>query len=297
MPSVPASRYRSHVRRRRVAPLEGDVPFSGRVFHGVETSRLSANAPSSGDIEGVVQAINPSTLEWFKQQYPAVFGLLGSDYTLRGKWLGGQSRITRRMPSLVANETHMANVWAIPDSVPEAERNAEFDVVGRMLSSLLHAQSSDWSTESFTYNPTYNGDANFWESGLAARTHYRDEWPEMAARFAASENPLGPDSPAVRAPTAGEVVGETGKKVGTAMLLVIGAALAGLVVWNAYKRKGDREERNASFWGRNAPSFPPPSEGDYLEEEYDVEDDGAGGDIEGDNETELENEGFPEGEV
>lgn len=207
----------------------------GRLYHGIEKSATAAGAPSAETIEAVLKSI-PTAVETLPTQFTDGARMIQQYLPtghLRGSWAGTRTRITRRLNFGSPTEgfiTHASNVWVIPTTVPKEEADKELELVGLLFSKGLLQQSSDWTTEAFTYNPALHGDLDWWRSQAAGRTRYRDEWPEFSARLAPTENPIGPDSPQVRPPTAGEVAGSNIAAVGSGVASA-GSAVKNLVIW------------------------------------------------------------------
>lgn len=90
--------------------------------------------------------------------------------------------------------------------------------------------SDGWEIDVAKLDPGIHGDVAWWQSGAAAQTQTRDDFPQLFGRFDPDENPTGPTSIAThpRAPldgtgaVGGSQTGGSGLLWGVALLTVAG---------------------------------------------------------------------------
>lgn len=125
-------------------------------------------------------------------------------------WVGPGPRITRRtaVGDLWGYLTTLAAVLAVEASTPQ-QAQAIAQQAAQQADNALRGVSNDWVGVSVApYSEAVNGPLSWWQSGQATLTHTRDEFLTGTARLSAYDNPVGPDSAAVRPPTPGEVLGD-----------------------------------------------------------------------------------------
>lgn len=182
-----------------------------QIVHASQHFRWFPNAPTYGAATAALDAI----------QAP-------------GQWIGAP-RVVRS-----ANNAawHIARLWDFGDAAAAAGDAAL--VVGlrdRVLDAMHTLDDSDgWEVDVAKLDPGTHGDVGWWQTGAAAVTRTRDEFPQLAARFDPDENPTGPTSAATqpRAPldgTGAAAQAQTGKAALWAVALV--AIAGGGALWAA----------------------------------------------------------------
>ncbi len=203
-----------------------------------------------------------ASFEYVRSQVETWWAGLGESYTWThpGMW-AGPVRITRRNRGTGYTMT-VACPWFVPGEsdediaahlhtmAPETPLEAfqhrqeqALSEVESQLTDALHGIDAAWQVSSTNYSGAINGDLTWWSSGQAARTRTRFAAPGVFGVAAAVENPVGPDSAALRPATVTETIAEGGRNVfrGAAplVLLVVGTLL---VVQFIGRRQGGARE-------------------------------------------------------
>jgi hypothetical protein len=205
------------------------------VLSAEEDSIWEGNAPTSPTIE---QAFNAAT---------SVVNANGNV-----AWVSPQVRIVRSFTTgaLRANVTRATDVVAV--QAPDAATALGIaQTLGTQLDQQL-ASTGNWqATTVAPFDPAVNGDLSWWSCGgvaltstsvdaCSAVTQTRDQFPELAARFQANENPTGPTSAATHPQTIAGGLQNLGQGVASSVSTV--ALLVGIGVvgwWALSSRKSD----------------------------------------------------------
>lgn len=184
-----------------------------------ERSVLSGNAPTAAEI---AQSFND--------------GLTVAQANVSGlRWVNPRPRVTRIMitGAARANVTRAVGLLEINKDVP-ADQAAQIAVgVGGSVFLKLTLQSSDWSSANVQpYNAGINGPLAWWacvdQSQCASVTLTENQFPELAGRLQADENPIGPTTALTHPETLGNAAQNITSGVSSIMPVLI--AITGLVL-------------------------------------------------------------------
>lgn len=135
----------------------------------------------------------------------------------RGTWVGPRARVVRAWNPFARGKVSVAWLYAWPSAGPWSQ-GAPLRELSRALAdnvaAALGVVGGSWQVATLRYDPALHGPVAWWESGAAAATATRDEWPSLPDGVA-GENPVGPGNAArgvevaaAHTPTAAEVLGE-----------------------------------------------------------------------------------------
>lgn len=178
---------------------------------------LESSAPSA---EAVAQA--------FRDGRPGAASSFG--------WVGPSARVTReaRVGDRFYTRASWLGAWPAEGYDTDAPLASSAEAVRASVAAKLNALVSGWTVTAVPYAPAVNGSLEWWRSGAATATRTRGEFPELAGRLDALENPIGPTT-AESHPSTGRDVAEGAARAASGSLpwLTLGAvALAvGLVAW------------------------------------------------------------------
>lgn len=150
------------------------------------------------------------------------------------RFVGPGPRITRVSQVLLGTVTRVAQPIKVDD--PALDEESARQIVARRLYEKLEALQvlRSWRQVQVTpYNERVSGPLAFWESGQATRSATINESPTVIST-APSENPVGPNDPALRPPSIGEDIEEWARRVGRGAsslmpILYLGGGLLALV--------------------------------------------------------------------
>jgi hypothetical protein len=208
----------------RVRPAGQAGAASYFVVSAEEDSVVQTNAPTSQQIETAFAAALAVVTSAIAAG-PNALGFTGinplANTNASVAWVGPQTRIVRYFVSgaLAANVTKATNVVSITASDPATAQQ-----IAQILSSQLDAQLANigsWQPSTVApYTQAINGDLGWWQctgtaaAQCAAVTQTRDAFPELAARFQANENPVGPTSAATGPLTIAQGISDVAQAVG-----------------------------------------------------------------------------------
>lgn len=184
------------------------------IVAAVERSYFESSAPGSTAIRVAFTKYTPHTNR------------------LLGAWVGPAPRITRRA---ILGQFETTATWLYAwDDTPYTTQNwqALQERVRSAVQDGLAELSSDWGDVTVTpYDPRVNGSVQWWQSGSAAVTRTRDEFPTGAGRLDAPENPTGPTTERTHPSTLGTVLGSGVMPwvLGGAALIFLGPPLIGML--------------------------------------------------------------------
>lgn len=182
------------------------------VAYAEERSQLESSAPTAAAITEALRRVTFSP----------------------GAWLGPAPRVTRVARIGVGFLTRAAWVWQWTTAhTDDAVANVLQDWCRQELGAMPGAA---WTNSVYRFTPALNGTLEWWSSGQAAVTHTRDEFPVLAGRLDAEENPVGPTTNATHPTTAGDAARAVANRVDDWIPWVAGAAI---VLGGAYVLKGD----------------------------------------------------------
>jgi len=175
--------------------------------------------------------------DWFVPAYTDIAAALRSvqfptdpPYT----WVG-PPRVVRRAIAGSGFDTYVTAILQKPDPPPGGRPSTAAQIrsaLGERITRAVQAVDGCFAAVDVApYFDVQNGpDLNWWSSGQAAQTRTRDAYPTLTGRILADENPVGPDTSAVRLPTIGEAGAQIGEgarnAVGSVLLPVAGIGLA-----------------------------------------------------------------------
>jgi len=196
-----------------------------------ESSSLQPNAPTSQQILG---ALAPLAV---------------------GTWVGPAPRVTR---TNYLGDLAFKTTFAWPIDIADA---AQIENARTLIRSNLNTIRNSalapptWGEVAITpYSEVRNGPATFWTDGTASLTRTMDDWSFTTDRLSAPENPIGPNSAAVRNPTVGETLGGAAKdtaegltKIATGVIyvaLAVGVIYLGATYIAKQGMSGSKARRN-----------------------------------------------------
>lgn len=164
----------------------------------------------------VLSATEESIFEAGAPSYEAIRNALTNVRVPSASWVGPGPRVTRRteIGSLWGHDTTFAAVTGVEAPTPQ-QAQAVATQAARQADMALSQISNGWSpVVPQPFAETINGPLSWWQSGQATVSKTRDEFQTFFSRLETYDNPLGPDSRAIRPSTSGEIVGDVGKSLG-----------------------------------------------------------------------------------
>lgn len=165
----------------------------------------------------------------------AILTVLNDAARAGGDWVGPAPRVTKTLHTPSPTQGYWTT-FAWPIDVHEGLLEDRLRAVREGVAYAL-SRIGTWYNLSITpYSESLNGPTDFWTSGNAARTRTRDDFPSGTARLDPDENPIGPNDPETRLPTALDRLGGAADKAvdtiqAVTTLLVVGAVVyAGFLI-------------------------------------------------------------------
>jgi hypothetical protein len=174
---------------------------------------LELNKPQAADITRVLKAVSLGGGQW-------------------GDWVGPVPRITRVAVIGDAFYTSVAWVYQTPDEAFAQEHSSYIQgTLKDNVTAALQTVSTGFGLATIgPWSEAVNGALAWWQSGDAGVTQTRDEYPELAGRTDAAENPIGPTSTASHPTTVADLMQHAASTVSTSLawILIPVAVIAGL---------------------------------------------------------------------